>query len=188
MAVVTSGYAPEATAAPTPQPGIRYCTSWNYPEDRVVFDGEIWDILFRQDKSTGWTKEDRERLSHAACAAGIAIDYTGTGFPHPLGYALTLTRGTPHGFACALFEGAYLSYNRISEAGRAREDKLAEAIGADVNDMIERIPAKPGFTYSIGPEEREKLIDRVSGAGNYANSPYVISRGEMSDIFARLFG
>lgn len=37
--------APEATVAPTPQPGIRYCTSWNYPEDRVVFDGEIWDIL-----------------------------------------------------------------------------------------------------------------------------------------------
>ena len=158
-------------------------------EEAALFAaGEIWDILFRQDKSTGWTKEDRERLSHAACAAGIAIDYTGTGFPHPLGYALTLTRGTPHGFACALFEGAYLSYNRISEAGRAREDKLAEAIGADVNDMIERIPAKPGFTYSIGPEEREKLIDRVAGAGNYANSPYVISRGEMSDIFARLFG
>ena len=54
--------------------------------------------------------------------------------------------------------------------------------------MIERIPEKSGIHYSIGPEEREALIDRVAGAGNYANSPYVISRGEMSDIFARLFG
>ena len=149
---------------------------------------EIWDILFRQDKTTGWTKEDRERLSYAACAAGVAIDYTGTGFPHPLGYALTLTRGTPHGEACAIFEGAYLSYNRLTETGTQRIDALSAALGTTPEEMIERIPEKSGIRLTIGPEEREALIDRVAGAGNYANSPYVISRGEMSDIFARLFG
>ena len=42
--------------------------------------------------------------------------------------------------------------------------------------------------FELSPEEREALIDRVAGAGNFANSPYVISRGEMSDIFKRLFG
>ncbi len=149
---------------------------------------EIWDILFRQNKSTGWTKEDRARLSYAACAAGIAIDYTGTGFPHPLGYSLTLTRGIPHGEACAIFEGAFLTYNRLTDAGTVRTDKLAEALGTTVEEMIERIPEKSGIHLSIGPEEREALIDRVSGAGNYTNSPYVISRGEMSDIYKRLFG
>ena len=40
----------------------------------------------------------------------------------------------------------------------------------------------------IDAEEREELIDRVAGAGTYANSPSVITRGEMSDIYARLFG
>ena len=149
---------------------------------------EIWDILFRQDKTAGWTKEDRARLSYAATSAGIAIDYTGTGFPHPLGYCLTLTRGTPHGEACAIFEGAFLTYNRLTDAGTVRTDRLAEALGTTVEEMIERIPEKSGIHYSIGPEEREALIDRVAGAGNYANSPYVISRGEMSDIFKRLFG
>ena len=149
---------------------------------------EIWDILFRQDKSTGWTQEDRERLSLAACAAGVAIDRTGTGFPHPMGYPLTLTRGTPHGFACAAFEGAYLTYNRITEEGRERTDALASALGTTADEMIERIPKKSGVSFRIGEEEREKLIDTVSGAGNYANSPYVISRGEMSDIYKRLFG
>ena len=44
------------------------------------------------------------------------------------------------------------------------------------------------YSVTIGADEREELIDRVAGAGNYANSPYVISRGEMSDIYARLFG
>ena len=150
--------------------------------------GEIWDILFRQDKSSGWTNEDRTRLAYAACAAGIAIDYTGTGFPHPLGYSLTLTRGTPHGFACAAFEGAYLSYNLLTVEGHARIDALADALGTTPEEMIRRIPQKSGVSFQIGEEEREELIDRVAGAGNYANSPYVISRGEMSDIYKRLFG
>ena len=34
----------------------------------------------------------------------------------------------------------------------------------------------------------EEHIDRVAGAGNYANSPYVISRDEMSEIYAKLLG
>ncbi len=148
---------------------------------------EIWDILFRQNKTAGWTKEDRARLSYAATSAGIAIDYTGTGFPHPLGYCLTLTRGIPHGEACAVFEGAFLTYNRLTDAGTVRTDRLAEALGTTVEEMIERIPEKSGIHLSIDPEEREALIDRVAGAGNFANSPYVISRGEMSDIFKRLF-
>ncbi len=149
---------------------------------------EIWDILFRQNKSAGWTKEDRSRLSLAACAAGIAIDYTGTGFPHPLGYSLTLTRGIPHGEACAVFEGAFLCYNRLTDTGSIRIDTLADTLGTTPEEMIERIPEKSGVTLRIDPEEREALIDRVAGAGNYANSPYEISRGEMSDIYKRLFG
>ncbi len=150
--------------------------------------GEIWDVLFRQDKSTGWTAEDRRRLSYAACAAGIAIDYTGTGFPHPMGYPLTLRYGTPHGAACAFFEGTYLFYNRLSDAGIEREDKLAEALGTTADEMIERIPEKSGVSFTFGEEERENMIDSISGAGNFANSPYVISRGEMSDIYKRLLG
>ena len=37
------------------------------------------------------------------------------------------------------------------------------------------------------PEKAEELIDLVSGAGNYKNSPYVLTRGEMSDIYRRRF-
>lgn len=148
---------------------------------------EIWDVLFCATPAD-FTAEHRARLAYAATAAGIAIDYTGTGFPHPLGYSITLTRGIPHGSACAIFEGAFLRYNMLTEEGEKRAHALAEALGTTAEDMIERIPSMSGIDLKIGADEREELIDRVAGAGNYANSPYVISRGEMSDIYARLFG
>jgi alcohol dehydrogenase class IV len=148
---------------------------------------EIWDVLFCE-MPEEFTHEHRTRLAYAATAAGVAIDYTGTGFPHPLGYSITLTRGIPHGSACAIFEGDFLRYNMLTEEGTKRAQSLAEAIGTTVEEMIKRIPEMSGIDLKIDADEREELIDRVAGAGNYANSPYVISRSEMSDIYAKLFG
>ena len=54
--------------------------------------------------------------------------------------------------------------------------------------MIVRIPELSGVKLTIDADEREELIDRVAGAANYANSQYVISRKEMSDIYEKLFG
>lgn len=160
-------------------------------EEAALFAArEIWDVIFRgadSDGSDGFTKEQRERLQYAACAAGIAIDYTGTGFPHPLGYSLTLTRGIPHGRACAVFEGAFLTYNMLTPVGHDKIERLAAELGTTPDEMIKRIPEMSGVVLHIDQAEREELIDRVASAGNYANSPYVITRGEMSDIYTRLF-
>lgn len=155
--------------------------------------GEIWDVIFRGKdcEDGGFTMKARERLAYAACAAGMAIDVTGTGFPHPLGYSITLTRGIPHGNACAVFEGEYLSYNMRTDIGKEKINKLAAHLGTTPDEMMHLIPEKSGVREEVGiisASEREELIDRVSGAGNYANSPYVISRDEMSEIYARIFG
>lgn len=156
-------------------------------EEAALFAAkEIWNVLFCG--KLDLTKENREKLAYAATAAGIAIDYTGTGFPHPLGYSITLTRGIPHGRACAIFEGAYIKYNMISNVGRDRINKLTKHLSTTAEEMIERIPEMSGVKLKISEAEREELIDRVAGAGNYTNSPYIISRGEMSDIYTRLFG
>jgi len=152
---------------------------------------EIWDVLFcKADSEDGvdFSDKQRERLMYAATAAGIAIDYTGTGFPHPLGYSLTLTRGIPHGRACAIFEGAYIKYNMLTPEGSRRLENLANHLGTTTDEMAERIPEMSGVELRIEKSEREELIDRVADAGNYANSPYIITRGEMSDIYTRLFG
>ncbi len=155
---------------------------------------EVWSVIFRNRDANGdvdaggFTAKQRERLMYASTAAGIAIDYTGTGFPHPLGYSVTLTYGIPHGRACAAFEGAFLKYNLLRAEGRERIEELAAHIGATVEEMIEEIPTMGNVCLNLTEAEREEMIDRVAGAGNYANSFYVISRGEMSDIYARLFG
>lgn len=155
---------------------------------------ELWDILVNgkysdgEKDAGGFTKLCREKLQNAACAAGIAIDHTGTGFPHPLGYSLTLTRGIPHGRACAVFEGAYIRYNMLSSVGEEKINRLAAHLGTTPDEMAEKIPEMSGLLdLKIPEDEREALIDRVADAGNYANSPYVITRGEMSDIYKRLF-
>ncbi|MBE6599520.1 MAG: iron-containing alcohol dehydrogenase [Ruminococcaceae bacterium] len=155
---------------------------------------EVWDVIFRNADADGdcdeggFTAKQRERLMYASTAAGIAIDYTGTGFPHPLGYSVTLTYGIPHGRACAAFEGAFLRYNMLRSEGRAKIEELAAYVGADVEEMIRKIPEKGDVQLNLTAEQREEMIDRVAGAGNYANSWYIISRGEMSDIYERLFG
>ena len=154
---------------------------------------EVWNVLFRDADGDGardpggYTATQRERLSYAACAAGIAIHYTGTGFPHPLGYSLTLTYGIPHGYACALFEGAYITYNQLTPVGAEKLSRMAAHLDTTVAEMAAKIPAKPGIDLHMTPEKAEELIDLVSGAGNYKNSPYVLTRGEMSDIYRRRF-
>lgn len=155
---------------------------------------EVWDVLFLDKDGAGerdgggFTPKQRQRLAYAATAAGVAISYTGTGFPHPLGYSLTLTYGIPHGKACAIFEGAYIRYNRLNRVGRNAIDELAVAMDTTVEEMSLRIPEMSGLTdLTMTAEVAEELIDLVADAGNYANSPYVISRGEMSDIYRRLF-
>ena len=156
--------------------------------------GEIWDVLFcgadseGEKDAGGFTPAQRRRLCYAACAAGIAINRTGTGFPHPLGYSITLSEGIPHGRACAAFEGAYILCNLRTEEGKARLSALAARMGTTPEEMAVRIPAKGDVHLSLTAEQIEEHIDRVAGAGNYANSPYVISREEMSEIYTALFG
>lgn len=154
----------------------------------------IWDVLFcgvdgeGQRDAGGFTPVQRHRLSLAACAAGIAINKTGTGFPHPLGYSITLSEGVPHGRACGAFAGAYIEYNLRTAQGEARLTRFASYLGSTPAEMARRIPLKADVHLTLSREQIDEHIDRVAGAGNYANSPYVISRDEMTMIYASLFG
>ncbi|MBQ7982425.1 MAG: iron-containing alcohol dehydrogenase, partial [Clostridia bacterium] len=93
------------------------------------------------------TLETREALLYASCAGGIAINKTGTGFPHPLGYNLTLTRGIPHGSACGVFYREYLTCNET--AAPALCQALYDAIGADGEEIKTVIPEKSGVHLTL---------------------------------------
>ena len=130
--------------------------------------------------------ETREALLYASCAGGIAINKTGTGFPHPLGYNLTLMRGIPHGAACGAFYREYLTYNEKGDAKLCQA--LYDAIGADGEEIKTVIPEKSAVKLALDDETIAMFVNKVKGAGNYKNSPYVINEQEMKDIYRRLFG
>lgn len=145
----------------------------------------IWNII--KNGKEEFDLADREALQNASCAAGIAISVTGTGFPHPLGYAITMLDGIPHGAACAVFYGAYIKYNMRSETGRELIEAFCREIGAEADELAHVIPELSGVKLSLDEDEIEKRVSLIAGAKNYLNSPYVINDGEKLAIYRELF-
>ncbi len=129
----------------------------------------------------------RADLMSAACAGGIAINTTGTGFPHPLGYSITLYSSIPHGKACALFIGEYIKYNMKNAAGASRLNTFASHLQTTPEEIAYVIPGLADVSLSLDADTRLSYIDKVRHAANFANSPYIIDYEEMIDIYSRLF-
>ena len=71
--------------------------------------------VFRKMAENGCENLDydtREQLYCASIYGGLAINVTGTCFPHTMGYLLTEAFGIPHGTACAVFQEDFYQYNK----------------------------------------------------------------------------
>ncbi len=157
-----------------------------FSEQAALFAAkELWDVLSQAPAS--FTPEMREQLIAAATAAGMAISVAGTGFPHPMGYGITMLDGIPHGKACAVFAGDYIEYNERTEVGKARIVAFAAHIGTTPKLMKALLPGLAAVDLSFTEEEIDRRVKLNSGAGNYANSPYVLSVEEMYDIYRSHF-
>ncbi len=147
---------------------------------------EIFDVISLLPED--YDSEMRARLSLAATAAGMAISVAGTGFPHPLGYSLTLLDGIPHGRACAAFAGDYITYNERCPEGRDRIAKFAAAIGTRPKALAAFLPGVADVSLSMTEAEIAAHVELIAGAKNYTNSPYVLSKEEIFDIYRAHFG
>lgn len=145
----------------------------------------IWDVLTQMPDE--FTEEHRDMLCYASCAAGAAISITGTGFPHPLGYSLTMLAGIPHGRACAIFHGDYIEYNMKTAVGAERLNALATALGTKPKLMAEFLPGLADVDVKLSDEEIIKYVNLIKGAKNYSNSPYVLNEEEMLEIYRKHF-
>ena len=145
----------------------------------------IWHII--KDSPTEYTPQMHEKLLCASCAAGIAISVTGTGFPHPLGYSLTMLDGIPHGRACAVFDGDYIEYNMRTVAGAERLKKFAAHLGERIEVIAKRLPLLAAIDLTLTDGEIAEHVDLICDAKNYQNSPYVISKEEMIEIYRSHF-
>ena len=135
----------------------------------------------------------RYPLMYGACEGGIAINRTGTGFNHPLGYNLTLYRGVPHGRACGTFMGEYFDYNSRSDEGKRLIAEICRSLGDSPETVAENVvrwsDVKIGSQYGnpLTDKEIDEYLENVGGAKNYQNSPYVLKDDEKRDIYRKLF-
>ncbi len=146
---------------------------------------QIWPVLLAAPQT--YSASARESLLYAATAAGLAISITGTGFPHPLGYSLTLLDGIPHGRACAVFDGDYITYNARTEAGAARLAEFASALGSDIDTLAESLPRLAEVEFSFTESEIAERVELIADAKNYTNSPYVLAKEEIYAIYRSHF-
>ena len=145
----------------------------------------IWDVLTQMPDE--FTPDLRDSLCYASCAAGAAISITGTGFPHPLGYSLTMLSGIPHGRACAVFHGDYIEFNMRTEEGAAKINKLANALDTTPRLMAEFLPGLADVNITLTNDEIQKYVDLIKNAKNYTNSPYILNESDMLEIYKRHF-
>lgn len=129
----------------------------------------------------------REKLAYSSCAAGAAISVTGTGFPHPLGYSITLLHGIPHGIACAVFDGDFIEMNDQTEEGHKKLDEFFRVIGTDRKTLMRLLARLSETGIKLSPDEIKEHVDLIKGAGNYVNSPYVLSDEEKYALYKKHF-
>jgi alcohol dehydrogenase class IV len=160
-----------------------------FSETAAVYGADvIWNVL----KKCFIGKEqpaygEREALLYASCAAGAAINTTGTGFPHPMGYNLTMFRGIPHGRACAAFTGAFIDYTAKCPEGAERIKELEIRTGITADAIKSTIPDLASVKFKLSDEEIAMYVKTVSDASNFKNSPYRIDETEMAEIYKQLF-
>ena len=114
------------------------------------------------------TEENREALYAASVYAGLAINISGTCFPHTVGYYLTENYGVPHGFACIAFLPELL--RRAKKHCPEVLGAMEEALGIPAKDLAALLARGVSFTVTISPAEAQKAVYTVP-IKNFDRSP-----------------
>lgn len=130
--------------------------------------------------------DTREQLYCASIYGGMAINVTGTCFPHTMGYLLTETYGIPHGTACAVFQRDFYAYNKSVVPELAAE--YLERIGcseAEYFDLLENLtpPVAVTMEESFIVESHSRWV----GNGSMAKCQGNFTADMADDVLRRKF-
>ena len=130
--------------------------------------------------------DTRERLYCASIYGGLAINVTGTCFPHTMGYLLTETFQIPHGTACAVFQKEFFAYNKAVVPALAAE--YLERIGCSEEEylkLIERLtpPCEVTMSEALIAEAHSRWINN----GSLAKCQGVFSADMADEVLRRNF-
>ena len=130
--------------------------------------------------------DTRERLYCASIYGGLAINVTGTCFPHTMGYLLTESFGIPHGTACAVFQKDFYAYNKEVVPQLAAE--FLERIGCSEEiylGLIEKLtpPCAVKMSEALIVQQHSRWV----GNGSIAKCQGVFSADMADDVLRRKF-
>ena len=132
------------------------------------------------------TKDERRQLYEASILGGLAINTSGTGFPHNMGYFLTERYHVPHGFACAEYLPELLTlageYDPAYAACFYAEAGVTEM---DLTELIRRSVPDPKVVLS--KSELEELLPRWENNGSVKNSRCSIDLPIVRSILEKKF-
>ena len=132
------------------------------------------------------TKDERRQLYEASILGGLAINTSGTGFPHNMGYFLTERYHVPHGFACAEYLPELLTlageYDPAYAACFYAEAGVTEM---DLTELIRRSVPNPKVVLS--KSELEELLPRWENNGSVKISRCSIDLPVVRSILEKKF-
>ena len=130
--------------------------------------------------------ENREKIYCTSIYGGLAINVTGTCFPHTMGYLLTEAFGIPHGTACAVFQREFYEYNKAVVPELAA--RYLERIGCSEEEYFHLIE-KLTPAYDITMEETliAESHSRWVGNGSIAKCQGKFTADMADEILRRKF-
>lgn len=145
--------------------------------------------VFRMMAENGCDELDystREKLYCASIYGGLAINVTGTCFPHTMGYLLTEAFGIPHGTACAVFQGDFYEYNKAVVPELAAQ--YLERIGCSEEEYLNLIgKLTPACEITMDEAFIAEAHSRWINNGSIAKCQGVFSADMADDILRRKF-
>ena len=146
--------------------------------------------VWREFIKTGMDNIDydtREKLYCASIYGGLAINVTGTCFPHTMGYLLTERYKIPHGTACAVFQEEFYKYNKEVVPELAAE--YLERIGCGEEEYFSLIKAlTPPCDITITEEVIAESHGRWINNGSIQKCQGTVTADMCDDILRRNFG
>lgn len=132
------------------------------------------------------TDKMRDTLYYSSLYAGMALNLTGTCFPHTMGYTLTEDYSFPHGFACAVFLPAFVK--RAMEFKNELAVKFLSDIGASLPEFEHIIFSLVNTeNISMTKEQISAYCNGWHNIKNFENTPGGFSVTDAQALMTELF-
>ncbi len=130
--------------------------------------------------------EQRERLYAASLLGGLAINSTGTVFPHNVGYLLTEKYGVPHGYASAAFLPELLAHAQDEAPETAA--RLFARLSCGAEDLLALYARMmPALDVRMTAEEIEAALPRWENNKSVNNTVGDMTTEKIRRILTRKF-